>query len=405
MKIKIFETSLDKRGFEMIFKTPFASKIIKKRVGNQICYVWSNMKSKSQFCLKVNENLPDKNILEILPQKIKRRQDPKILQRENAFNSNLKKNNQNLKLSKVKFPFGAGKANKNEINFFQNFDNKFNEPFNGNLNQNIVSKSKKDIFYNSKFERAFKLDPMRKNYQASDFKPLKNLHKFIFKLFMDQKFKKSDFELEPSEKIIISELLKKKRIIENQTIMFEPEFFNNLNRPTQTKKKEDCLKFIFNKAITHLKKNFRESQLFSFETNIDIDNAKFYEHYFGKIADRLNWPIECFFDYSMYNKTKNKLIAKSISKKYIQRIKLNPEFVLKMEKFLKTEFYSWFGKFNSNKIKRKVAQWENMIVDLGEEKGMKKIVSNINSRNNKLFWTLDETRFALQISLNCLSFT
>jgi hypothetical protein len=239
---------------------------------------------------------------------------------------------------------------------------------------------------------------------TQDFRILRNLFRFVFKLFMEIKFENADFKLAPFEKLIIIQLLKKKRFVSKETIIFNSDFFNKINKANLQKKKEDCLKFIFNKAISHLKtqfKNQNKSQILK----KDQLNIKFYEHHFGKISEIYKIPIESFYDYSLYNKTKNKLISKSISKQYLEKIKLNPVFVKQIISYLNNDFIDWFYTFNSKKIKRKIFQWENLLTDFGFEEGLKIIVNRINSRNNKLFWTLNETHSAMKIALNCLSST
>jgi len=221
---------------------------------------------------------------------------------------------------------------------------------------------------------------------------------------MEKDFTNSDFKLAPFEQVIIIQLLMKKKFVSNTNILFNPDFFNKIKRANLQKKKEDCLKFIFNKAISHLKSQFKSISKYRTLKKAKL-NTQFYEYHFGHIAKKSNLPIESFYDYSLYNKTKNKLICKSISKQYLQRIKLNPQFISQIRNYLTKDFIGWFHKFNLRKIKRKIFQWESLLSDLGIEEGLKIIVNRINSRNNKLFWTLNETQWAMEIALNCLSST
>ena len=198
-------------------------------------------------------------------------------------------------------------------------------------------------------------------------------------------------------------MLKKKKFARPKKVVFKPDFFNKLNRRSLHKKKEDSLKFIFNKVISFLKQKFKETE--GRQSKIKDLNLAFYQHYFGQIAEQHGIPIKCNIDYSLYNKTKNPLIPKSVSKKYIQRIKMNREFVDKIINYLERDFLKWFESFNSRKIQKKVFHWEQIMAQKGPEEGLKTIVTRINSRNNKLFWTLRETQSAIKISLNCLAFT
>jgi hypothetical protein len=245
-----------------------------------------------------------------------------------------------------------------------------------------------------------------RNLTTYDFRFFKKLNTFIFKLFMEVPFTTSDFQLSALEKIIIVQLLKKKKFISSENVLFDKFFFNKISKSKLSKKKEDCLKFIFNKAITYLKSEFKTVDNKKFlKLKKQKLNTEFYEHYFGDIAREQSVPIECFYDYSLYNKTKNSLIPKSISKQYLEKIKLNSKFIQKIKDYLNNYFMKWFCKFNLKKIQRKVYQWEQVLTNFGFNKGLKIIVDRINSRNNKLFWTLNETQIAMKIALNCLSST
>lgn len=223
---------------------------------------------------------------------------------------------------------------------------------------------------------------------------------------MEIPFKSPDFDLGPSARTIIVELMKKKGFVHDDSVDFSLEYFKNMKGNESTKKREDSLKYIFNKAISHLKKRFEQSKKFASgkRTRKQL-NRDFYEHHFGAISRKMGRPIEAFYDYSLANNNENSLTSRSISAKYLSLIKQNRVFVGQIVEYLNRDFLEWFQDFNSKKIQLKVERWEEQMAKSGEQDALKKIVSKINSRNNKLFWTLYETRLARQIALKSLCLT
>lgn len=237
MEIKVIEKSLSKREFEMVFVTPFASKTAKKRVAGRAVYEWSNANTRSRFSLAVNENWRNGREAGESRQKNKRELGGENGPGNGDFECEIRRKIGDLKLSKVKFPNRAEPKAKNENNFFQNEVEKSKASAGGFLNRgNSPDKGRKNVHL-SKLSRAFSLALAKDTAAQFDLKPLKHLHRFIYKVFMGRRLDAGDFGLSGAERTIIGELLKKKKMVTGEDIQFRAEFFNSLTCPDRTKKK------------------------------------------------------------------------------------------------------------------------------------------------------------------------
>lgn len=238
---------------------------------------------------------------------------------------------------------------------------------------------------------------------SSEIHILFNLQKFLYKLFMNIEFEENDMLLEPLEREIIATIFKKKKFIGYQHVSFQTKFFNKAKTSNLRKKTEDGLKFVFKKAIRELKKEFK-SQMVPARTKLKTDEMDrlFYGHYFGAISENFGIPLESFFHFRNWKKRNNPHIPKSITKKYMSRLKLNPVFIEKIHLFLHHKLMSSFQVFNSKKIRTMVIKWEKIIEDFGSEEGLEKIQSMICSPGNKIPWTMSEVLHALDDTLDYL---
>ena len=241
---------------------------------------------------------------------------------------------------------------------------------------------------------------------SSEIQILFNLHNFLFKLFTSIEFKQSDFILNDLEKKIVSAIFNKKKFLPNEKeAIFETEFFNTARVTNLKKKTEDGLKFVFKKAIKNLKKNFKTAILCEQESsNLKADklDRRFYEYYFGEIAKTENIPLESFFHFRNWKKRDSIYIPKSITKEYMKRLKLNPVFIFRIKHFLNQQLIKKFLVFNSKKIRSMIIKWEKIIEENGPERGIKLILKMINSRGNKIPWTIFEVKNALKSTLDYL---
>lgn len=230
-----------------------------------------------------------------------------------------------------------------------------------------------------------------------------NLQKFLYKLFMNIEFEENDMILKPIEKEIIVTIVKKKKFIGFQNIQFDSKFFNKARGSNLRKKTEDGLKFVFKKAIRELKKEFKSQHLRpGIKIKTDALDRLFYGHYFKEISEIRGIPLESFFHFRNWKKRNNPHIPKSITKKYMGHLKLNPHFIEKIYIFLHQKLINSFMVFNSKKIRTMVIKWEKIIEDHGSEFGLSKIKDMINSRGNKIPWSMREVYHALDDTLDYL---
>ena len=240
---------------------------------------------------------------------------------------------------------------------------------------------------------------------SSEIQILFNLHNFLFKLFMNIEFKNSDFNLNQLEQKIVRTIFEKKEFLGHRDICFDTDFFNVARKTNMRKKTEDGLKFVFKKAIKYMKKEFKTRILTAAESKKikteQLDRC-FYEHYFGAISKKFNMPLESFFHFRNWKKRDSIHIPKSITKQYMSRLKLNSVFIRKINYFLTEELIKKFLVFNSKKIRTMIIKWEKIIEENGSDIGLQKIVKMINSRGNKIPWTIFEVQNALQNTLDYL---
>ena len=220
---------------------------------------------------------------------------------------------------------------------------------------------------------------------------------------MNIKFEENDLNLKPIEQEIITSIIKKKKFIGHQNVQFTLNSLNKARTSNLRKKTEDGLKFVFKKAIRELKKEYKSEMLPpGSKLKTDALDCAFYEHYFGEISAQFKIPLESFFHFRNWKKRNSPFIPKSITKKYMSRLKLNPHFISKIYKFLNSKLINSFRVFNSKKIRTMVIKWEKIIDEYGSINGLKKIDKMINSRGNKIPWTMSEVYHALDDTLDYL---
>lgn len=194
-----------------------------------------------------------------------------------------------------------------------------------------------------------------------------NLESFLYKLFINKEILPEDIVLNKMEQKIVTMIIKKKKFLGYKNIKFTCKFFNFTRQTPIQKKTEDGLKYIFKKAIKHLRNKFFEKHSeYSYE-KISLRERYyiFYSHYFGEISNTNNIPLECFFHFRNWKRLENPNIPKSVTKKYVSHLKLNPNFVNKIKSFLIHEFFNVFKKTCKRKIRQLVFQWEIIYKKLG----------------------------------------
>ena len=231
-----------------------------------------------------------------------------------------------------------------------------------------------------------------------------NLYKFLYKLFMGVPFMPLDMHLKDVEREIVSYILKKKKFVGAERVEFTPDFFNRARQTPLRKKNEDGLKFVFKKAIKHLKSEFkREQGLHGTTLTIDQFDRRFYGHYFAEVAKREGVSLLCFYHFRNWKKRTSSLIPKSITRRYLKLLKKNPEFIGSVLEYLHHRFSREFQCFNSNKIRHLIIKWEGILQEHPDSaSGLRTIRALILKKGSKLPWTRSEVNFAYQKTLDSI---
>jgi hypothetical protein len=236
----------------------------------------------------------------------------------------------------------------------------------------------------------------------SGLKYLANFWRIMIKLFANMNFNEEDFSLTSIERILLIEVVKKKKFSKNKRINFTSSIFNLIKNANLRKKKEDNLKFMFNYSIKNLKKQFRKKILKDCSISNHELEEQFFNFYYSEISKNHGIPMESFFNLKKWKNGTSSLMHKSISKLYISRLKLNMEFIKILLKYIKNDFLNSFTIYNLNKIRRLSYQWDKILQKYGIKEGVNKIKSKINSVGIKMPWTVGEVLHAKQTILETL---
>lgn len=250
--------------------------------------------------------------------------------------------------------------------------------------------------------------PLRPNLSGkyeSEFKHLFNTWRIIIKLFMDLEFHDADFVISESEQKILRHLIREKGFAREKRVEFRSAFFNEIRKKNLRKNKEDCLKFIFKKALKNLMNEFKTRHLGVERMPQRELDQKFYKFYFGSIAEEYGIDIECFYHFRGGRRPNSENIPRSITKKYIGHLKMNPDFTANFKHYLDFEFLSFFDSFNLKKIKNLISKWERIISDFGLTLGVEKIIESICKPGKKFPWTINEALHAREETLDRLGFS
>jgi len=232
------------------------------------------------------------------------------------------------------------------------------------------------------------------------FQKLKHL---LVKLFLKKKILHSDLNLSKIEKKLLRAVITKK-FNPKYNIKFEPKCLIKISKLKTNKKNEDGVKCVYKKALRELKKRFKNEYLDP-KDRVQIKFKKlslcFYNHYFGRYFENL------FFNFGSDESDKNNRIMgffeKKITIKFLKKLKVNREYINLLIQYFENDFVRDFIKSNTNKIGNLILKWEKLIYsEFDEEKGLEIIKKQLNSRGNKIPWTLSESLKAMNYILNAL---
>ena len=147
---------------------------------------------------------------------------------------------------------------------------------------------------------------------------------------------------------------------------------------------------------------FNAKSTWAFNENYS-DSVKFdyifYGHYYNHIAKQIGQPIEKFFHFRNWKNRTSEHIPKSITKVYVNYLKMNPTFMNLFISYMNDRLIKDIILNNIKKIYRLILDWESIIKKFGEEEGIQIVYNKFKSKGLKLPWGLNEVRSAIQDTL------
>lgn len=244
--------------------------------------------------------------------------------------------------------------------------------------------------------------------RISLFKKLKSI---ILKILLRKPIGKDDLRtLSNLELSLLKQFLIKKFSLD-ASIGLTSTLLNSLSNHLRIKRFEENIKFVFLKGIRFLQKvfncnlypflrDFLHKDFFHFQEHKKIEYA-FYGYYFGHLMAQTQQPIESFFRprYFIPKNRKNQLslIPKTISKMYINLVKLSQFFTQDLLFYLQNYYETEIKSMILLKTVQMVSEWEEVYFAKGET-GITGFMSEKfgTSSRSKLVWSLDEARNASQ---------
>ena len=232
----------------------------------------------------------------------------------------------------------------------------------------------------------------------------------MFKLFLNKPLPKENLTFSNNEKLIFHSILHKKKIKFDENIELNEESMNKINRQFYKKKRETYLKFVFPKCVKYLRKVLTETHDTLFNNHLCLKKLSklnrdmiFYNHYFKEIAETQKIPIESFILFKNWTHRFSDHIPKSVNLQMVNLWKKNPTLVNDMLRYLNERFFKDFFDFNKEKIESLIIKWGSMVVDIGEDKTVEKIVDSLKKKQSKLPWSLAEVEYAVQKTKSLLT--
>lgn len=293
-----------------------------------------------------------------------------------------------------------------KVNIFQSSNPKYSDKNNLKLSYS-KSRDQQEILINN-----------IKNDEIEEKKVLFNkIHILIMKLFNDEKIIKEDLNIHPIMKNIIIQILIKKNLCKSmQIINLTANKLNKLKIKDNFKRTEEKLKFIFKKCIKHLQKKFKQDwknkiiEVTEYESTSPISKSlkfdyTFYSFYFKEISEKMKQPIEKFFHFRNWKNRTNKNIPKSITKTYVNYLKMNKQFIKKFIDYMENDLINDIFLTNTIKITNMIENWQEQCFhnsrDLDYSLNM--ILKKFKKKYVKLPWSYHEIQNAINESLKYLN--
>jgi hypothetical protein len=283
-----------------------------------------------------------------------------------------------------------------------------------NSNPKNLEQPKTQEINNSDYEVSELSDCEIEKVKSKEFTYFGKIFKLMIKMINDDDISENDLDLEPKMKLLFIEFLKKKKLISSITPeRLTKEKLMELKNKENNRRTEERLKFVFKKCIKYIQNKFKlqliengeYKNIFDIDSNFS-DSVKFdyifYNHYFKKIADEINQPIEKFFHFRNWKNRTSEHIPKSITKVYVNYLKMNKKFMNMFINYIEKRLVKDVTLNNLYKVSRLVEEWEDVIkkrkVDINE--GIDFILKTFKRKSLKLPWGLNEVNIAIKDTYN-----
>lgn len=252
------------------------------------------------------------------------------------------------------------------------------------------------------------------------------------RILWDERATESELSaLSEDHRKIFEAILRKKRLVKpHEEVEYTPEALKRVSEKEGQKRNEENLKCIFKYTQKFLRSHFRKNnENFRFRTcdstlkQKNLIDLGFYMFYFGRIADKNDWPIVKFFHPKVFSKDKKgakkdemqkegiqlgetELRPKTINKEYIDNLRRSRDFMQDMSLFLNNRFpvngdkitgiIEQYKAISEEKIFQKLNQWQLMLEGKKKGKnkdksGMERILMDLTKNDKcKLPWSIRE---------------
>ena len=248
-------------------------------------------------------------------------------------------------------------------------------------------------------------------------KHLKELGRLMVKILLGSRISCEEMKrLSPLEKKLMLLFFEKKKFKGYQMAELSQEYVERILENPNTKKFEDNIKFVFFRMIKFLQKYFR-IKLFSIAKRQFKKRFRFYPlykqleyafngYYFGRLATKLQQPIEKFFSPRAKQSSKSqfeKLIPKTLSHLYFHHVKMSSKFVRDARFYLENILMNESKHKIVHKINLVCVNWEKKLFKKGTGELIENIkLSSLFDSKCKMPWSLSEVENAIKDVLHLL---
>lgn len=242
----------------------------------------------------------------------------------------------------------------------------------------------------------------------SVFKTFAKIYKLLIKLVCDDEILEEDLNMPDEHKQLVIEFMRKKKLVRNLDLPdFTCQRLTYLRDNENTRRTEERLKFIFKKCIRYIQMRFKKKKKYSdagttcnndYSESVRFDYV-FYGHYYSHIAKQIGQPLEKFFHFRNWKNRTSEHIPKSITKVYVNYLKMNPTFMNLFISYMNDRLIKDIVLNNVKKIFRLVREWENLAKKFEKGKALPVILKKFKSKGLKLPWGLIEVRSAIRDTL------